>query len=138
MSVPASFVHESSRVFTPVASYSSVMDEIDRQLEATIHAIDREYAALGATQLDEDWSRFDPATAEEVAAFEARLGARLPDDFRRFLLANRIRHPFSGNFECLDLEGVACQWEIMTELVDSGAFGCRASSSCSSPDAGSA
>ena len=63
-----------------------------------------------------------PARENDIIEFERMIGCSLPADYREFLLLNDIRHNFSGNFECLDLEGVISDWEMMGGLLDDGTF----------------
>ena len=63
-----------------------------------------------------------PATAREIAAFEAEFGEKFPEDFRRFLLLNDVAYPFVFNYECFDFELAKQVWSSMNELLDEGAF----------------
>ncbi len=63
-----------------------------------------------------------PATEAELAQFEAEFGEALPPEYRAFLLANDIRHNFSGNYDCLDLPAMVRQWRGMGALLAQGAF----------------
>jgi cell wall assembly regulator SMI1 len=70
----------------------------------------------------EEGFRLQPASHQDLAAFEAQLGEDLPEDYRTFLLENTIRHNFMGNFACLSLPQIIRIWENMGQLLDEGAF----------------
>jgi cell wall assembly regulator SMI1 len=66
--------------------------------------------------------RITPASEIELAQFEAKLGEALPAEYREFLLDNDLRHNFSGNFECLDIQAVVRCWQGMQTLLEQGCF----------------
>lgn len=63
-----------------------------------------------------------PATDEEIKAFEAKLGASLPDAYAAFLKNNDVAMAFDGGFEAMPLDRVIDSWEMMKEHLDNGVF----------------
>lgn len=64
--------------------------------------LERYSAALreaGATAAFADWSRFDPATDEEIAALSAETGCPLPEELVAWLKTLRSGLIFQGNYE---------------------------------------
>lgn len=90
-------------------------------IPAMLERIKAFYAAYAPVALDA-YHLLTPAADEDIARFEAQLGAPLAEDLRVFWQSNDVRHSFSGNFDCLDLEGAAHNWQRMTRLLREGVF----------------
>jgi len=113
-----------------------------------------ESTSLDSTSLADTWARLEAwldvhaphlgaslqpgATPREIAALEAQIGMRLPDDVAVSWLrhdgqaddaANGLLPPAPGRFAwmeipqvLLSLEGIEREWRMMKELVDGGEF----------------
>ncbi len=97
-------------------------DEASAPIVALLAEIRALYALYAPSLLADGWHRLIPATAAEIEALEALIGAALPADYRAFLRHNDVRHSFSGNVACLEVREVGNEWQRMTELLDAGAF----------------
>ena len=63
-----------------------------------------------------------PASPEALASFETKCGHVLPEGYKSFLQHSDIAHPFIFNYDCLSLSRVENSWQIMSDLLDEGAF----------------
>ncbi|APR84740.1 glucan synthase 1-related protein [Minicystis rosea] len=68
-----------------------------------------------------------PATPEQIAAAEAKLGVRFPDDVRALYRLHdgqgRDGSGLLGGWTWLDLAHVVSEWQIWKDLLDKGTFG---------------
>jgi cell wall assembly regulator SMI1 len=73
------------------------------------------------------------ATEDEIAALEAVLGARLPDDYRSLLRIHNGQKPDSVGLlwsdEFLSTSRILSEWQVMMKLLDEGQFLHRSESS---------
>ncbi len=68
------------------------------------------------------YSTLNPATAQEIKAFEKKLGKKLPEDFTGYLTGNDIPMAFDNGFFALSFEQIMEEWGLMKEQLDQGLF----------------
>lgn len=121
--IEQAYIYEEEQYETETSKDGSLLISIDTfalDIKKKIAAIRDVYISNAKGEVK--YRSIKPATDEEIKAFEAQLGASLPDVYKVFLKHNDVAMAFDGGFEAIPLDRVIDSWAMMKEHLDNGVF----------------